>query len=670
MEHIFELQTRTYQLRADCLRATSAAGSGHPTSCLSAADIVAALFFHSMRFDPSDYENPNNDRFILSKGHAAPLLYAAWKQFGKVTDQELMHLRSFNSSLEGHPTARFHYAEAATGSLGQGLSIGVGMALAARLTFGSAHQTQLPRTFVLLGDSEMTEGSNWEAFELAAHYHLTNLIALVDVNRLGQRGETLEGHDLSRLHQKCAAFGWHTVEVDGHDLNALVKVLDAVLAKPKSPIAILAKTIKGYGLDADIENKNGFHGKALSPEKLPFFMTKLAERFPQEAQEIAKNQLLAPPVNPPLRLAHHNYLIPTAHTECFGLCQNVSKCKLHPISTRKAYGEALTTLGAQNPHILSLDAEVKNSTYAELFETAFPERFFECFIAEQNMIGMAIGLTKRGWIPFTLTFGAFMTRAFDQIRMAGVGRVPLRLVGSHAGVSIGQDGPSQMALEDMAMIRTVPESIILYPCDAVSTAACVELMANYTHGISYLRTTREETPLVYQELSHEVRPLMVSVLTPVKMYRTREAEEVPHTFSIGNCCTLRASDKDCCCVVAAGITVFEALKAYEYLKKQNIFIRIIDCYSVKPLPLAQLEEAVKTCHGRLVTVEDHYYAGGLGESIIAGLAQRDTTILTKTESLSVTQLPRSGSREELFAFEGIDAAAIIAAVTRCCKKLI
>jgi len=651
MEHIFELQTRAYQLRVDCLRATSAAGSGHPTSCLSAADIVAALFFHSMRFDPSDYENQNNDRFILSKGHAAPLLYATWKQLGKVTDQELINFRSFNSSLEGHPTARFPYAEAATGSLGQGLSIGVGMALSARLTFGASQQTLLPRTFVLLGDSEMTEGSNWEAFELAAHYNLTNLIAVIDVNRLGQRGETIEGHNLSHLHKKCAAFGWESVEVDGHDLNALVKVLDAVLAKPEAPIAILAKTIKGYGLDADIENKNGFHGKAIAQDKLPFFLNKLAERFPKEAV----NKSLAP-----IRQAHPNHLIPTAHTEHAlsdpkdrleacpepvewgSIRAEYNKSSERMFSTRKAYGEALTQLGAQNSRILALDAEVKNSTYSELFETAFPKRFFECFIAEQNMIGMAIGLTKRGWIPFASTFGAFMTRAFDQIRMAGVGRVPLRLVGSHAGVSIGQDGPSQMALEDIAMIRTIPESIILYPCDAASTAACVELMAAYTKGISYLRTTRGETPLIYQELLH--------------------------TFSIGTCCALRISEQDCCCVVAAGVTVFEALKAYDLLKKQNIFIRIIDCYSIKPLPLEQLKIAVTECAGHLVTVEDHYYAGGLGESVIAALAQSDATILKKTECLAVAHLPRSGTPQELLAFEGIDAAAIVEAVTRCCKN--
>ncbi|HBL98394.1 TPA: transketolase [Candidatus Dependentiae bacterium] len=626
MKSILELQKRALALRIDCVRATTAAESGHPTSCLSAADLVAALFFHAMRFEPDNHNNPCNDRFILSKGHAAPLLYAAWKQLGKLSDSQLLELRTFNSPLEGHPTTRFAYTEAATGSLGQGLSIGAGMALAAK-------KDALPyRTFVLLGDSEMTEGSNWEAAEIASFYKLNNLIALVDINNLGQRGITIEalenlsGNPTDAFVKKFEAFGWNTIPVDGHDIQALVKALDKASklasAQPSRPTVLLAKTIKGYGLNTDIENKNGFHGKALSHEKLNFYLRKLLDRFAETTGQRGSLVLSLPHYNP-----QKPCTTPTPSQKKTPSIKPPSYIVGEKYATRAAYGQALAVLGADE-RIICLDAEVKNSTYATTFENQYPDRFIECFIAEQNMIGMAVGLARRGKIPFASTFASFLTRAFDQIRMAGIGRAPLRLVGSHAGVSIGQDGPSQMGLEDLAMIRTIPESIILYPCDAVSTTACVKLMRDYNNGISYLRTTRSETPVLYKH---------------------------NHPFALGECATLRSSPKDVVCIVAAGITVFEALKAYDLLAREGIAARIIDCYCIKPLPTKALQKALSQCKGRLVTVEDHYREGGMGEAIVYEV--RNT--IEKATCLAVAKLPRSGQPDELMAYEHIDASAIL-----------
>jgi transketolase len=568
-----------------------------------------------MNYNPDAFDAPNADRFILSKGHAAPLLYAVWKQLGKVSDAELLTLRQFNSVLEGHPTRRFPYTEAATGSLGQGLSIGVGMALAAkRYSGGSA------RTFVLLGDSEMAEGANWEALLLAQYYHLDNLVALIDVNGLGQRGEPMERGDAEQYATKLRAFGCEVHIVDGHSMSALVDVFSSLASGDGQPKAIIARTIKGYGLDDVIEGQNGFHGKVIPPEKLTFFLDKLAQRFAEVAllPEPSVYVPLAPePVEGAVEFAPKEH--PTQRTYKVG----------DLVATREAYGHAVTCQGFLHENLVVLDAEVKNSTYAELFEKAYPERFIECFIAEQNMIGMAVGMARQGKLPFASTFASFLTRAHDQLRMASIGGVPLRLVGSHAGVSIGADGPSQMGLEDIALFRTLPESIIFYPADAVAAQACVALMVGYHTGISYLRTTRGTTPVIYDE--------------------TR-------LFEIGGCAVVRCSDHDDVCVVAAGITLFEALKAAELLARENIFVRVIDCYCIKPLPIAAVAQAVAACGGRLVTVEDHYRAGGLGEALAAQLDG------VKHISLAVDSVPRSGSPEELLSFEEIDSSALIRSI--------
>ncbi len=613
------LKHKAYMMRLACLKATTYAGSGHLTSCLSAADLVAALFFYAMKYDPYNPDNPENDQFILSKGHAAPLLYAAWQAAGVLTNQDILTLRQFNSVLEGHPTPRFSYVKVATGSLGQGLSIGAGMALSARL------DTYDFRTYVLMGDSETTEGSVWEAAEISAYYNLDNLIGIIDVNRLGQSTATIEGHDLERYKVKFEAFGWKALAINGHDMTEIVHALDAARATQNQPVVIIAKTIKGYGL-RNVENKEDYHGKAMSLDELPHLIRELEERFPHESETSLPEHHLhhAFPIN---RDAVKPHVYPLLKLPFDQLSASIDQEE----ATRKAYGEALAALGEVSPNVVSLDAEVKNSTFADIFEKKFPERFFQCFVAEQNMVGMGVGLAAQGKIPFISTFAAFMTRAHDQIRMAAISRSPLRLVGSHAGVSIGEDGPSQMGLEDIALMRDLPDSIVLYPCDAMSTYKLVELMANYNSGISYLRTTRGRTPSVYG---------------PTQL------------FTIGGCTVLKQSPQDSVCIIAAGITLFEALKAHAQLAQEGIFISIIDCYCIKPLNTSTLVTTALAAGKRVITVEDHYLQGGLGEAVTYALRNNDITI----ECLAVTKLPRSGKPEELMHYERIDAAAIIQTV--------
>lgn len=609
------LEHQAYELRRLSLLATTRAGSGHLTSCLSAADMVAALFFHAMQFDPCDPANPTNDRFILSKGHAAPVLYAAWALVGVVSEEELLTLRQFDSVLEGHPTARFRYAEAATGSLGQGLSIALGFGLSARL--GAPF-----KTYVLLGDSEVAEGSVWEAAELGAYYKLDNVIALLDANRLGQANEVMGDHRVDYYRAKFAAFGWHVLVVNGHDMQEIVGALDAARQVVGKPTIIIAKTFKGHGLSL-VENKPGFHGKALPAEELPVLLDELKSKFPaaatyQVSVPVLPCEAISKKKFPEIKLPEPTYK------------------KNAAIATRKAYGNALVALGAASKKIVALDAEVKNSTFSELFESACPDRFFECFVAEQNMVGMGVGFAKRGYVPFISTFGVFFSRAHDQIRMAAIGSTALRLVGSHAGVSIGEDGPSQMALEDIALMRSVPGSIVLYPSDAVSTYKLVELMANYEDGISYLRTTRGETPVIYEN---------------------------NEKFQIGGMKVVREGLGAQVCIVGAGATLFEALAAHEILKDAGILATVIDCYSVKPLDAAGILAVVQKSGNKLVVVEDHYLEGGLGEAVTYALRNYAITI----ECLAVTKLPRSGSPEALRDFEGIDAAAIVKAVKQLIK---
>lgn len=598
-------------LRRHCVEMTTLAGSGHPTTCLSAADLVAALFFHALRYDVPNPDNPLNDRFVLSKGHAAPLLYAVWAEAGAIPVERLKTLRRIDSELEGHPTPRFKWAEVATGSLGQGLSIAVGMALAGKMD-------NLPyRVYALLGDGEMAEGGVWEAIAFAAHYRLDNLIALVDVNRLGQSGPTMLQHDLQTYARRFDAFGWHPIPIDGHDFPQILRALDEAKLVKGKPTVILARTLKGKGISF-LEDKEGWHGRPLPKADAEKALAELA--LTEEQIALARSlkvhppdgNLPANPQSPPLdpQLPHYE------------LGQQVA--------TREAYGDGLVALGKVNPRIVALDGDVKNSTLSEKFLAAFPERFIECFIAEQNMIGVTVGLATRGKIPFASSFACFLMRAYDFIRMAGIGMANIKLCGSHAGVSIGEDGPSQMGLEDLAAMRAIPRSIVLYPCDAVSTVKLVAEMAKY-QGIAYLRTTRPKTPVIY-----------------------RNEEEFP----VGGCKVLRADPHDAVTVVAAGITVHEALKAYEILANEGIKIRVVDLYSVKPLDEATLIRCALETNCTIVTVEDHYPEGGIGDAVASAVSKEGI----KVHKLAVTDIPRSGKPEELMDMFGISANAIVRTV--------
>ena len=592
------------------LVSTTAAGSGHPSSSLSASDLMTTLMFGGFfRADLDRPEYASNDRLIFSKGHASPLFYSLYAAAGKVSEEEMLTLRKFGSRLEGHPTMAFPYTEAATGSLGQGLSIGVGMALNAKLD-------KLPyRTFVLLGDSEMAEGSVWEAMQLAAHYKLHNLVGIVDVNRLGQRGETMYGHDMESYRRKAEAFGWQAIVVDGHDLKAVNGAFVEALEATEKPVMIIAETVKGKGVSF-IENKDGWHGKALSKDELVKALAELGEVDKNIKGEVAKPDSKEPEIKNKEQTKLTEY--PTDK----------------PVATRKAYGNALANLVAADSRVVVLDAETSNSTYAEFVKKNHPERFFEMYIAEQNMVGTALGFSRRGKIPFVSTFAAFFTRAFDQIRMSQYSEPNIKFVGSHAGVSIGEDGASQMALEDLAMFRAVSNMTVLYPSDAVSTEKLVELAATHAGNV-YIRTTRKETPITYAP-----------------------TEEFP----IGGSKTLRSSAKDVITVIGAGATLFEALKAYDELAKEGVAIRVVDLYSVKPVDTKMLQKAVAETKA-IITVEDHYAEGGIGEAVRTGL--NDVGVSALVYSLAVRKMPRSGKPDELLAYEEIDAAAIVKKVKEC-----
>lgn len=593
-------------LRYYCLVSTTAAGSGHLTSSLSAVELMASLYFGDIfNYDLENPDHPNNDRVIFSKGHASPLFYALYAVAGKLTEVELKTLRQINSPLEGHPSIRFPYTEVATGSLGQGLSVGVGLAINAKYLDKLSY-----KTYVLLGDSEMAEGQVWEAMQIATQYKLDNLIAIVDVNRLGQRGETIQGHDVNDYAYKARAFGWETVIVDGHNFTEINKAYKKALQVKDTPIMIIAKTYKGEGISF-LEDKNNWHGKALDNDQLQQALKELGDVDVSIKGKITLPKNLKPAKNKLTKAELDKFLI--------------KPVKKH-LATRKAYGNAITKLGTVNSDIVVLDAEMSNSTYSEIFKQAFPERFFEMFIAEQNMVSAAVGLARMGKIPFVSTFGSFFTRAFDQIRMAQYSKANIKLVGSHVGVSIGQDGPSQMGLEDISMFRSIRESVVLYPSDSTSTDKLVEQMAKH-EGISYLRITRMETPIIYKK------------------------EE---KFEIGGSKTIYESDKDRVTVIAAGITVHEAMKAYRQLRKNKINIRLIDLYSIKPLDIKTLEKAAKETKA-IITVEDHYQFGGIGEAVKAALVNQSTP----THSLFVDNMPRSGQPLELLAYEKIDSTAIV-----------
>ncbi|MGZ7188282.1 MAG: transketolase [Halobacteriota archaeon] len=583
---------------------TTEAGSGHPTSSLSATELMACLFFGGIfRFDVDNPKFPNNDRLIFSKGHASPLLYALWAAAGKLTEEDLMTYRKFGSALEGHPSIVFPYVEAATGSLGQGLSIGVGMALNAKYLDKLSY-----RTYVLLGDSEMAEGSQWESMQIAVHYKLNNLICVLDINRLGQRGETMYGWDLDAYQKRISSLGWKTMLFDGHSVSEVLTAYEEALHANGQPVMLIGRTIKGKGVSF-VENKNGWHGKTLNREECNRALKELGEIDKAVRGEISLPEDRKPKEQPskkPLK--------------------KVDYPADKPVATRKAYGNALVRIYPQFRDMVSLDGEVSNSTYAEIFKEAYPERFFEMYIAEQNMIGTALGLSCRGKIPFVSTFAAFFSRAFDQIRMSQYSDPNIKFVGSHAGVSIGEDGPSQMGLEDIAMFRTISNSVVFYPSDAISTEKLIEEAAKH-YGIVYIRTTRKETCILYNQ------------------------EE---QFNLGGSKVLRKSEKDNATVIAAGITLHEALEAYEVLKKESVFIRIIDLYSVKPIDETTLREAASATK-LIITVEDHYAEGGIGEAVKSALAAYPVPV----HSLSVKRKPKSGKPQELLDYEGISRTAII-----------
>jgi len=600
-------------LRIDSIRATTAAGSGHPTTCASAADVVAALFFAEMRFDPAHPRHVHNDRFVLSKGHAAPLLYAAWSQVGFVKHEELVKLRELDNNLEGHPTPRLEFVDVATGSLGQGLPAGIGSALNARRIKSDY------RTYVLMGDGETAEGSVWEAAEAANHLHLDNLVGITDVNRLGQSRPTMWQHDMEALARRWRAFGWHAIVIDGHNLDAILDAYAEARARKGQPTMILAKTFKGYGISI-AQDKEGWHGKALKPEE--------ADRAVKELEATLKP--VASDAIASLRAAIPK---PTAADAAPVAQPTIPPPSYKPgdsVATREAYGTALARLGQADSRVVALDADVGNSTFSERFEKVFPERFYEHFIAEQVMIGAAMGLAARGAIPFPSTFACFLSRGYDFIRMAAISNLNVKLAGSHAGVSIGEDGPSQMALEDLAMTRAEPNMTVLYPSDAVCGERCVELAA-YHPGPVYIRTSRPKTPILYGN------------------------DEV---FTVGGSKVLRQSNADVATVVAAGVTLFEALKAYDLLKQKGIAIRVIDAYSVQPIDAATLIEAAQATKGVVITVEDHYAAGGLGDAVAEAIAPAGFSV----RRLAVAEIPRSGKPDELLERFGISAAHIVDAV--------
>ena len=587
------------------LYATTQAGSGHPSSSLSAAELGVGLFFGGeFHYDITDSKSPYNDRFILSKGHAAPLLYSLWLLAGVITPEEIQELRQFDSVLEGHPSKRFIFTDAATGSLGQGIGIGIGYALNAK-KFDKTNAY----TYVLLGDSELAEGSIWESVESAAYLGLNNLIALIDINRLGQRGETMQGYDINTYRQRFEAFGWNVITIDGHNVSEVVSAL-ADAKKLDKPTAILAKTIKGKGISL-IQDKDNWHGKALSQEQFDTYIHELGSIDLSLRAEISSPEITE----------LNSYIPPVFDVNSY------PRYDLDTLaSARKAFGDALNILTHNYSDIIVLDAEVSNSTFAN---HADPERFIEMFIAEQNMIEVAIGLSLSGKKPFASSFAGFLTRAYDQIRMAQYNAPNMVIVGTHAGVSIGADGPSQMALNDIAFFRGLFASIVLYPSDAVSALKLTEQAYLY-QGLSYLRVTRADIPVLY---------------------------DVDETFVVGGSKILHQSEADEYTLIGAGITLYECLKAYDILQSRGVRVRVIDLYSIKPLDTATLHSAARETKGFII-VEDHHISGGIAEAIRSEIED----ILIPIRSLSVQEIPRSGSPEELLAFEQINVDSIIGQV--------
>ena len=598
-----ELRELGQQFRVDSIRPAAVAKSGHPTSGMSAADLMAVLVANHLRYDFGDPKNAANDRLIFSKGHASTLYYAILRAVGAISDEELLTYRKFGSMLEGHPTPIIPWVDVATGSLGQGLPIGVGMGLAAK------YLDRLPsHVWVLCGDSEMAEGSMWEAFEHASHYELDNLTAIIDVNRLGQRGETMIGWNTGVYVERARAFGWNAIEVDGHEVEEIDRAYKQAQEVKGRPTVIVARTIKGKGVKA-VEDKDGWHGKPLDDPDAAI-------------EELGGIRNIHVDVTKPDPAEPHTFPNGPLELPRYELGQEVA--------TRKAYGEALAALGTARGDVVALDGEVSNSTFAEIFKQVHPDRFFEMYIAEQQLIAAAVGLHARGWNAFGSTFAAFFSRAYDFVRMAAISRVNLRLAGSHAGVSIGEDGPSQMALEDIASLRAIHSSVVLHPCDANQTAKLVAEMAD-TEGIVFLRTLRPSTPVIYGP---------------------------DEAFEVGGSKVIRSSEDDNVTIVGIGVTVHEALEAAATLDEEGISARVIDAYSVKPIDADTLQAAAEAT-GRIITVEDHFPEGGLGDAVLAALAEKDEH--PHVLKLAVREMPRSGKPDELLNAYGIDAEHIAAA---------
>jgi transketolase len=613
-EQLTALQNVATHLRIDSVRSTSAAGSGHPSSCCSAADIVTALFFSIMRYDPKNPKAPNSDRFVLSKGHAAPLLYAAWAEAGLFPKEDLLKLRTLSSDLEGHPTPRLPFVDMATGSLGQGLPVGVGIALNAKYVDKVDY-----RTYVLMGDGESVEGSVWEAVEVACHQRLDNLAAIVDVNRLGQSDPTMLQHDMEGYRSRWTGFGWHALIVDGHDLSAVIAAFQEASRTKNRPTVLLAKTFKGRGVSF-MEDHLNWHGKPI-PQGAD--MQKAIDELTHQLKPNGTAPTIARPSS-----------VPTTTPAISQLPAPPYKVG-DSAATREAFGVALEALGAVNSLVVALDADVKNSTYTEKFGKKFPGRFFEEFIAEQNMIGSAAGLAACGKVPFAATFAAFFTRAYDFIRMAAISESNIKLVGTHVGVSIGEDGPSQMGLEDIAMMAAQPGITVLYPSDATCMYRLVETAANHK-GMVYLRAGRPKSPVLY---GPEER------------------------FQIGGSKILRQSATDTLTIVAAGVTLFEALKAYDQLKAAAISVRVIDLYSIVPVDRTTLLESARATQNRILTVEDHYAHGGLGDAVLDAVGMEGIRV----HKLAVRAIPHSGKPDELVDHYGIGARSIVEAAKHIIK---
>jgi len=633
MTSLPDLKKLAQRVRHGIVTATTEAGSGHPSSSLSAVELTTVLFFGGFfKQDILNFHNPLNDKFVLSKGHAAPLLYSLYETAGVLAQKELLTLRKFDSRLQGHPTPEVPFVDVTTGSLGQGLSVGAGMAMGLKLKVKSL-KLKAPNVFVLLGDSEFAEGQNYEALQLAGHYKLDNLIAILDVNRLGQRGETQLGWDTATYKKRVEAFGWNVILIEnGNDIEQVQQAFNQPLATNHQPIMIIARTKKGAGVSF-MEDKDNWHGKAIPKSQLEQALKDIGEidfsiKGMVEKPEEGQSQL------------NQSKSVESVHTDLTG----------STMSTREAYGFALADLAKQNKNIIALDAETSNSTYAEFVKKVTPTQFIECFIAEQNMVGMALGLSKVGFIPFASSFAAFLSRAFDQIRMAqysvksvesvrtGLTSSTLNIVGSHAGCSIGVDGASQMALEDIAMMRGIRESTILYPSDAISAYILTQEMASRP-GINYLRTTREKTPILYSQ--DEQFPIGGCKIH----YSQLGPQDTTHMLQASSC-TFQAL------IISAGITLHEALKAQKILEEKQIHTIVVDLYSIKPLNSISINRLVKKAK-QVIVVEDHYEAGGIGEAI------RTDTAISKFTHLCVRKEPRSGTLEELLRYEEIDAEAIV-----------